>query len=69
MIKKQNKTKQNILATLMIFLNQLKTFMKNFNQETTSKTAISKFLINITNGKKITNKEFHLYEAEIFLKP
>ena len=33
--------RQNVLATLMIFINQLKTFMKKFSKEATSKTAPS----------------------------
>ena len=42
--------KQNILATLMIFLNQQKAYMKNF--DAIVKTATSELFINIANRKK-----------------
>ena len=60
---------QNILATLMIFLSQLKTFMKSFKQKRrTSRTAIGEFFSKISNKRKISNKQFHHCEANIFLK-
>ena len=60
---------QNILATLMIFLSQLKTLMKSFIQKRqTSKTAIAELLSTISNKKKNSNKQFHYCEANIFLE-
>ena len=60
---------RNILATLMIFLSQLKTLMKSFIQKTeTSKTAIAELFSKISNKKKISNKQFHHCEANIFLE-
>ena len=46
---------QYTLATLMIFSSQLKTLMKSFIQKLSIK-------------KKISNKQFHHYEANIFLE-
>ena len=58
----------NILATLMIFLSQLKTFMKSFIQKwQTSKTAIAELFSKISNKKEISDKQFHHCEANIFL--
>ena len=55
---------QNTLATLMILLRQLKPLMKSFKQERqTFKTADLNFL-----AKKISNKQFHHCEANIFLE-
>ena len=60
---------QNILATLMIFLSQLETLMKSFIQKRqTSKTAIAELFSKISNKKKISNKQFHHCEANIFLE-
>ena len=60
---------QNILATLMIFLSQLKTLMKSFIQWTqTSKIAVAELFSTISNKKKIPNKQFHHCEANIFLE-
>ena len=61
--------KQNILAIIIIFLNQPKTFMKTSYQETTSEAATSDLSIKIPNRKKISHEEFPLCEAEISLKP
>ena len=47
----------NILATLMMFLSQLKTFMKSFIQKRqTSKTAIAELFSKISNKKEISDK-------------
>ena len=44
----------------MIFLSQLKTFMKSFKQKRqTSRTAIGEFFSKISNKRKISNKQFH----------
>ena len=51
---------QNILATLMIFLSQLKTL--------TFKTANAELFSKISITKKISNKQLHHCEANIFLK-
>ena len=60
---------QNILATLIIFLSQLKTLMKSFIQKRqTFKTAIAEILSKISNKKKISNKQFPHCEANIFLE-
>ena len=49
---------QNILATLMIFLSQLKTLMKSFIQKRqTSKTAIAELFSKLSNKTKILNKQ------------
>ena len=59
---------QNILATLMIFLSQLKTLIKSFIQKRqTSKTDIAELFSKISNKKKVSNKQFHHCEANIFL--
>ena len=53
----------------MIFLNQLKTFMKSSIQNRQmSKTAIVELFSKISNKKKISNKQFHHCEANIFLE-
>ena len=53
----------------MIFLRQLKTFMKSFIQNRqTSKTAIAEIFSKISNKKKISNKQFQHCEAKIFLE-
>ena len=53
----------------MIFLSQLKPLMKSFIQKRqTSKTAIAKLFSKISNKKKISNKQLHHYEANIFLE-
>ena len=58
----------NILANLMMFLSQLKTFMKSFIQKRqTSKTAIAELFSKISNKKEISDKQFHHCEANIFL--
>ena len=45
---------QNILATLIIFLSQLKTLTKSFKRKRqTSKTAIAELFCKISNKKKI----------------
>ena len=43
---------QNILATLITFLSQLKTFKKKTTRETTCKTATAKIFSAISNRKK-----------------
>ena len=59
---------KNILATLMKFLSQLKTFTKSFIQKRqTSKTAIAQLFGKISNKQKMSKKQFHLCEANIFL--
>ena len=59
----------NILATLVIFLSQLKNSIKGFIQKRqTSKTAIAELFSKISNKKKISNKQFHHCEANIFLE-
>ena len=58
---------QNIPATLMIFLSKLKSFMKSFKQKRqTFRTAIAEFFSKISNKRKISNKQFHHCEANIF---
>ena len=60
---------QNILATLIIFLSQLKTLMKSFiKKRYTFKTANAELFSKISITKKISNKQFHHCEANIFLK-
>ena len=60
---------QNILASLMIFLSQLKTLMKSFTQKRqTSKSAIAELFCKISNKKKVSNRQFHHCEANIFLE-
>ena len=60
---------QNVLETLIIFLSQLKTFMKSFIlKRQTSKTAIAEPFSKISNKKKISNKQFHHCEGKIVLK-
>ena len=59
----------NILETLIIFSNQLKTFMKSFIQKRQpSKTVIAEPFRKISNKKKISNKQFHHCERKIVLK-
>ena len=59
----------NILATLVIFLSQLKNSIKGFIQKRqTSKTAIAELFSKISNKKKISNKQFHHCEGKIVLK-
>ena len=53
------KKNQNILATQIIFLSQLKTLMKSFMQKRQRfKTAIAELFRKISNRKKISNKQF-----------
>ena len=60
---------QNILATLITFLSQRKTFMKSFiKKKQTSKTAIAELFSKISNKTKISNKQFHHCEGNIFLE-
>ena len=60
---------QNILATLMIFWSQLTTLMESFIQMIqTSKTAIAELFSKISNKKKISNKQFHHCQANVFLE-
>ena len=60
---------QNILATLMIFLNELKTVMKSFIEiRQTSKTTIAELFSKTSNKNKISNKQFHHCKANIFLQ-
>ena len=60
---------QNILATLMIFLSQLKTLMKSFIQKRqTSKTAIADLFSKISNKKEISNKQLHHCGSNNFLE-
>ena len=52
--------KQKILVNLMAFLNQLKTFMKNFiPRENLQNCLLLDF--KIPNTKKITNERFRSY--------
>ena len=57
--------RKNHLATLMLFLSQLKTFMQ---KRQTYKTAIAEFFSKTYNKKKISNKQFHNCEGNIFLE-
>ena len=60
---------QNILETLIIFLSQLKTFMKSFiSKRQTSETIIAELFSKISSKKKISNKQFHHCEGKIVLK-
>ena len=53
----------------MIFLSQLKTFMKSFIQKRqTSKTAIDELFSEISNNKEIANKQFNHCQENIFLE-
>ena len=52
------------LATLMTFLSQLKTCVQ---KRQTYKTAIAELFSETYNKKKISNKQFHHCEANIFL--
>ena len=53
----------------MIFLTQLKNFMKSFIQKRQmSKTAIAELFSKISNKEKVSNKQLHHCEANIFLK-
>ena len=57
---------QNILATLLTFLNlQKKLYEKLYTKETTSKTATTEFISKMSNREKKSNKQFHLCEAKI----
>ena len=59
---------KNILATLMIFLSQLKTIMKSFIQKKqTFERAVAELFSNISNKMKISSKQFHHCKANIFL--
>ena len=64
--------KQNIVATLMIFLNLLKKFMKNFiprdNLQNCHLEEKIDLFFKIPNRKKISNEQFHLCEVKISLK-
>ena len=62
--------KQNIVATLMIFLNLLKKFMKNFIPRDNLHHLEEKtdLFFKIPNRKKISNEQFHLCEVKISLK-
>ena len=55
---------KSYLATLMIFLCQLKTFLRRERYKTAMAELFSKTYIK----KKISNKEFHHCEANIFLE-
>ena len=60
---------QNILAILMIFLSQLKTFMKSFiRKRQTYKTVIGERFSKTYDEKKISNKQFHHCKTDIFLE-
>ena len=60
---------KNILATLMMFLSQLKTLMKSFLQRIqTCKAVITKLFSKLSNKKKISNKQFHHCGANVFLE-
>ena len=60
---------ENILVMPMIFLSQLKTLMESLIQKRqTSKTAIAELFSKISDKKKISNKQFHHCEANIFLE-
>ena len=60
--------KQNILATVMTFSDQLKTFMKIFLQRDNLPICHLSLFSKIPNRKKVSNEQFHLCEAEISLK-
>ena len=52
----------------MIFLSQLKTFMKNFIQRTQRlKLPLLKFLIKFLTERKYQNKQFYHCETNRFL--
>ena len=53
------------LATLMTFLSQLKTCVQ---KRQTYETAIAELFSETYNKKKISNKQFHHCEANIFLE-
>ena len=60
---------QNILSTLIIFVSQLKHFTKSFIQKRqTSKTSIVELFSKISNKNKISDKQFHHCETNIFLE-
>ena len=60
---------QNILSTLTIFVSQLKNFTKSFIQKRqTSKTSIVELFSKISNKNKISDKQFHHCETNIFLE-
>ena len=53
----------------MTFWSQLKFLMKSFIQKRqTSKAAIAELFSKISNKKKISNKQFHHCQANIFLE-
>ena len=54
---------KNHLATPMIFLSQLKTFIQ---KRQTYKSAIAELFSKTYNKKKISSKQFHLRRANIF---
>ena len=56
---------KNHLAILMIFLSQLKTFIQ---KRQTYKTAIAELFSKTYNKKKISSKQYHLCEANIFVE-
>ena len=56
--------KQNILATIMIYLNQPKSLRKTLYQETTSKSTTSELFSKIPNRRKISNEQFYFCEAK-----
>ena len=60
---------QSILGTLMIFLSQLKMFMKSFiRKNKTSKRVIGELFTKISNKKKFSDRQFHHCEANVFLE-
>ena len=60
---------QNILVNLMIFLIQLKSFMKSYvKKKQTSKTVIAELFSKISYKKEVSNKEFLHCEVNIFLE-
>ena len=54
---------KNLLATLMLFLSQLKTFIQKRH---TYKAAIAKRFSKTYSKRKISNKQLHHCEANIF---
>ena len=62
---------QNILATLLTFLNLQKNFYeKLYTKQTTSKTATTEFISKIPNRKEISNEQFHPCDAKIlYMRP
>ena len=52
-----------------MFLSQLKTFMDNFTQKRQRpKLSLQNFFSKISNRNKISNKQFHPCEPNIFLE-